>query len=129
MNRRQQESQITPETVLAALRKHVGALNGITGTQLVIYLTDRTSAAEERRLRDCVALLRVQGQPVCATPENGYFIAANDEELNRTCRFLLGRAETSLQQVSALKHKAMPDLAGQFGLDLTATGETDHVDA
>lgn len=118
MSRNLQDQPITPESVLAALQGRVGAANGITATALVIEISDRTSAADERRLRDCVVLLRVQGHPVCATPEDGYFLAANEEDLNRTCRFLLERATTGIRQVAALKQKALPDLAGQLGLGL-----------
>lgn len=114
--------EVTPHAVLAALQGRVGAANGIKASDLAYVITRRVSAADERRLRDCVVLLRTQGQPVCASPEHGYFLAANDDELNATCRFLLDRAMTGLNQVAALKHKAMPDLAGQFGLDLTTPG-------
>jgi len=130
MRHAQQENLITPEAVLSALQRRVGKANGITATNLVIYLTDRTSAADERRLREVVVQLRKQGHPVCATPGDGYFIAANDDELNETCHQLLGRSMTGLEQVAALKHKAMPDLAGQLGLDLANTqGETDEQSA
>lgn len=118
-----QEHDINPESVLSALQSRVGAVNGITATQLVIEMTDRTSAADERRLRDCVVFLRHQGHPVCATPGDGYFIAANDDELNETCQFLYGRAMTGLQQVSAMKKKALPDLAGQLGLPMNDAPE------
>lgn len=116
---RDQQHAITPETVLAALNRRVGKANGATAYQLVIELADTTSAADERRLRDCVVYLRTQGHPVCALPEAGYFIAANEDELNESCQHLLGRAMTSLQQISAQKRVAMPELAGQLGLPVT----------
>lgn len=123
MKRAQQDNEITPDTVLSALQGRIGAANGITATKLVIFLTDNTSAAAERRLRDCVVYLRTQGHPVCASTADGYFIAANDQELNETCKFLYDRAMTGLQQAYALKKKALPDLAGQLGLSVTTDQE------
>lgn len=122
----QQQHDINPESVLAALQGRIGAANGVTATKLVIEMTERTSEADERRLRDCVTYLRHQGHPVCATPGDGYFIAANDTELNDTCQFLYGRAMTGLKQVSAMKKKALPDLAGQLGLPVTEAQEETH---
>lgn len=115
--------EITPASVLSALQGRVGAANGITATALVQQITGRTSTADERRMRDCVVYLRLQGHPVCATPTDGYFIAANDQDLNATCRYLLNRALTGIQQVSVLKKRAMPDLHGQLGLPL----HEDHI--
>lgn len=112
-----QAHEITPALVLSALQGRIGAVNGATAAQLVQQLHCQPGPASERRLRDCVVSLRLDGHPVCAIPGVGYFIAANDQELNDTCRFLLARAHTGLAQVGALKHKALPDLAGQFGID------------
>ena len=124
---RDQQHAITPETVLAALQRRVGKANGATATQLVIELAESASAADERRLRDCVVFLRTRGEPVCALPAHGYFIAANEDELNQSCQHLLDRATTSLQQAYAQKRVAMPDLAGQLNLPVTVTqGNTDH---
>lgn len=124
---RDMQHAITPETVLAALQRRVGKANGATATQLVIELAESASAADERRLRDCVVFLRTQGHPVCTLPSHGYFIAAHDDELNESCQHLLARAETSLQQIAAQKRVAMPELAGQLNLPVTVTqGNTDH---
>lgn len=119
-----QQHDINPESVLAALQGRVGAANGVTATKLVIEIADRVSEADERRLRDCVTYLRHQGHPVCATPGDGYFIAANDQELNDTCQLLYGRAMTSIKQVAAMKKKALPELAGQLGLPVNQDEES-----
>lgn len=111
---------ISPESVLDALQRRVGKANGATATQLVVELAERTSAADERRLRDCVVYLRKQGHRVCALPEHGYFLASNEEELNESCQHLLGRALTSLEQIASQKRVAVPELAGQLGLPMTA---------
>lgn len=109
---------ITPDTVLAALQGRVGAANGVTASALVLAIAGRPSAADERRLRGCTVFLRLRGYPLCSTPSDGYFIAANERELNATCRHLLNRAVTGMQQVAVLKQRAMPDLFGQLGLPL-----------
>lgn len=110
--------EITPETVMAALQGRIGAANGITASALVLAIAGRPSAADERRLRDCVVFLRLKGIALCATPGDGYFIAANESELNATCRHLVNRATTGMQQAAALKQRAMPDLFGQLGLPI-----------
>jgi hypothetical protein len=117
--------EITPDTVLAALLRRVGAANGATAAQLASeILGTRSEAGDERRLRQVIEQLRIDGHPVCATPEEGYHLAANADDLNRTCVFLLRRLSTTARQVAAMKRVAMPDLYGQFGLlnpDATST--------
>lgn len=109
---------ITPETVLDALSGRIGAANGLTAVALVRRIAGRHSDADERTLRECVVRLRREGHPVCADPVHGYFLAARAEELDATYEFLFGRAMTSLEQVSAMRHLALPDLRGQLGLSL-----------
>lgn len=106
--------ELTPEAVLRSLR--VGHAHGATAEQLVLSITGRRNKADERRLRQVIEALRTQGHPVCAHPANGYYLAANEDELNRACEFLYGRAMTSLRQVSAMKRVSLPDLRGQLRL-------------
>lgn len=109
--------EITPESVLEALARRVGAANGASARQLASEILDRPAEpADERRLRDVIEHLRNEGHPVCATPEEGYHHAANADDLNRTCVYLTRRAITSLRQVAAMKRIALPDLYGQLGL-------------
>lgn len=124
---------IRPDAVLAELATRRGAANGITARDLAFVLTGRVSAADERRLRSVIEHLRRQGEPVCAHPSTGYHLAANPSEMDRTCEFLLTRAMASLEQISAIKRCALPDLRGQLGLPLSTTshpeGTTDdHAD-
>jgi hypothetical protein len=116
--------ELTPDTVLTALSNRRGAANGITARDLVFVLTTKVNPADERRLRTIVEHLRLQGHAICAHPALGYFIAANDGDLDAACEFLYGRALTSLRQISAMKKVAMPNLRGQLGLPLT--GEDDE---
>lgn len=115
-------SALTTATVLSVLSRHIGRENGATAEQLVQELAgfmapgDSLSSVLTRQLREAVVQLRLDGHHVCATPENGYFLAANAEELDATCLFLHERAMTSLKQIAAMKKIAMPDLRGQLHL-------------
>lgn len=111
--------ELTPAAVLAALQ--IGQAHGKTAEQLVLGITGRQCSAHERRLRQVIEALRVAGHCICAHPQHGYYLAATDDELDRTCSFLLERAMTSLRQVSAMRRVAMPDLRGQLGLPLEKT--------
>lgn len=112
---------LTPDTVLAHLQCCVGEQYGCTAEQLVQAITGRHSDADQRRLRTVIEALRTAGHRICANPAHGYYLAANDTELDRTCSFLYERAITSLRQVSAMKRVALPDLRGQLGLPLEST--------
>lgn len=114
------QSAICPEHVLAVLKGHVGAANGVTACVLVKALVFDHTPADERRLRSAIEHLRREGHAICADPAHGYFMAANDSELDATCEFLYGRSLTSLQQIAAMKKVAMPDLRGQLRLPIEA---------
>jgi hypothetical protein len=110
--------QITPAQVLTELSHHIGRDNGIHVRELVQRITGQLAMMEplERKVREIVTQLRLEGSHICAHPQSGYFMAATPEELNETCEFLLGRAMTSLTQVSKMKNVALPDLRGQLHL-------------
>lgn len=110
--------QITPAQVLTELQHHIGKDNGIHARDLVQRITGQTTEAEhlERKVREVVTELRMQGEHVCGHPATGYFIAQTAEELQATCNFLYSRSITGLQQVAAMKRVSMPDLRGQFHL-------------
>lgn len=110
-------SEICRDTVLHAFASHIGEGKGISASQLVeeiagIFVED----ADPRRLRRVIEELRREGHPICGTPETGYYVAADDAELDRACGFLYERAMTSLSQVAAMKRVTLPDLRGQLNL-------------
>lgn len=111
-------SQITPAVVLSELQRHIGADRGIHVRELVQRITgqQQTQAAQERRVREIVTELRMDGQHVCGHPASGYFMAATPDELTATCEFLFQRAMTGLSQVSRMKNVSLPDLRGQLHL-------------
>jgi hypothetical protein len=109
---------INKQQVLTELERHVGRENGIHVRDLVAQITNSVLHADatERKVRDLVAELRAEGQRICAHPASGYYIAANNRELDDTCRFLLERATTSVNQIAAMKGCFAPDLYASLGL-------------
>jgi len=105
---------LTRDTLLIALRSHIGRATGVTGTVLCQEVLGRTpTGADERQLRNLVVELRLEGHHVCAHPRDGYFLAKTAEELEETCAFLRSRSMAGLQQISAMKRISIPDLIGQ----------------
>ncbi|WP_275100114.1 hypothetical protein [Sedimenticola hydrogenitrophicus] len=104
--------------VLQALARHIGAHQGITARDLVIEISGQSDPhrGDQRRLRQLITELRMEGHHVCAHPSTGYFIARDEAELNRTCAYLEERAMASLAQVSRMKRTSLPDLLGQLRL-------------
>lgn len=111
--------ELSPAAVLRVLRHRRGRANGLTAEQLVEAITGARRPADLRRLRYAVEQLRLEGHPVCAVPEHGYYLAASAEDLDTTCHYLYARAMTSLRQIGRLKRRAVPDLRGQLGLPIT----------
>lgn len=109
---------LTPDAVLEVLQRNVGEAHGLTAEALAHAVTGRRHNADQRALRKVIEALRTAGHRVCAHPAHGYYLAANDTELDRACSFLVERAMTSLRQVSAMRRVALPDLRGQLGLPL-----------
>ncbi|MBW8034190.1 MAG: hypothetical protein FVQ79_00550 [Planctomycetes bacterium] len=109
--------KINKNSVLNALSNHIGKHRGVRARRLVYEITDRPSThCAERQLREVIVELRNEGQHICGHPGTGYFIAANDKELNETCQFLYGRSMTGLKQIARMKKVAVPDLKGQLRL-------------
>lgn len=112
-----QNTDITQATVLAALAAHAGKEKGIHARDLARKIAGAHSGpAAERRLRQVITELRLEGQHICGTPEQGYYLAADADELNHTCSFLYERAMASLKQISSMKRVSLPDLRGQLHL-------------
>lgn len=109
---------ITPDKVLAALARHIGAHNGVRAEQLVREITREpvSDRASERALRHVVVELRLAGEHICAHPSTGYYMAESAEELDATCEYLMDRALASLTQISRMKNISLPDLRGQLKL-------------
>lgn len=112
-------TELTQDTLLVALRSHIGRARGITAHALCReVLQHEPVGRDERRLRNLVVELRLAGHHVCAHPTDGYFLAATSEELEATCAFLHCRAMAGLMQVSRMKGVSIHDLVGQGRLML-----------
>jgi predicted DNA-binding transcriptional regulator YafY len=98
------------------LQSHKGRANGIKA----VHLSAKTQMSE-RTLRSAIEALRKAGVAVVGTPETGYFLAQNADELNECCSFLSARAMNSLVIVARLKQLSMPELMGQIALDMNLT--------
>lgn len=110
--------QITTAQVIAELSHHVGAAQGLHVADLVRRITGQQISHQvlERKVRQHITDLRLQGHHICGHPASGYFMAENGEELEATCAYLRARAMSSLVIISRLQGVAMPDLMGQMSL-------------
>jgi len=109
--------ELNRDTLLGALRRHIGRRNGVTATALCReILGANPTSGHERHLRELVVELRKAGQHICAHPRDGYFIAETAEELQETCDFLRSRSMAGLEQVAAMQRVSIPDLVGQMRL-------------
>lgn len=97
--------------VLTTLSRHIGKGNGISVKQLA-----QQTSLSPRVLRHHISDLREDGQAVCGTPQDGYYIAATPGELEHTCEFLRSRAMHSLSLESKLRKIPLTDLLGQLHL-------------
>ena len=111
-------NDITPETLLQAMFNHQGEAQGVSCRDLAIEISGYSNAALERRIRSSIKALRTNGYRVCGTPDTGYFMAKTPDELNRTCKLLVDRAMSSLQQVAQMTRQALPDLYKQMRIDI-----------
>lgn len=91
------------------LQSHCGAGNGITAEHIAARCD-----INKRGVRTAVTQLRLEGVAVCGHPKTGYYIAANNEEIEQTCSFLRSRAMHSLTLESRLRKTTLPDLLGQL---------------
>ncbi|MDD5176789.1 MAG: hypothetical protein PHQ05_10245 [Sterolibacterium sp.] len=101
----------TYHQLITALSAHIGRERGITARHLCARLN-----VPERQVRTLVSEARENGYGICGTPRDGYYIAANAEELEETCQFLRHRAMHSLTLESRLRKVSLVDLVGQLRL-------------
>jgi DNA-binding transcriptional ArsR family regulator len=97
--------------VLTTLSRHIGKGNGISVKQLA-----QQTSLSPRVLRHHISDLREDGQAVCGTPKDGYYIAATAEELEETCRFIRRRSLHGLRMESQMRKIPLTDLLGQLHL-------------
>jgi len=102
----------TKDDLVALLARHLGADNGASAEALA-----RALDVPERRVRTLVTEAGEEGVAICAHPETGYFIAADDSELDRYyIAYLRSRAMHSLKLIAIAKRVPLPELIGQMRL-------------
>jgi transposase len=101
----------TVHHLLHTLTDHIGRARGINAQRLAGRLD-----IPVRMVRHLVTEAREDGNAVCGTPRDGYYIAANAEELDETIEFLKQRAICSLTLASRLSKIPLVDLLGQLKL-------------
>jgi len=95
--------------VLQVLSHHIGKGRGISMREL-----EQRIDLTPRLIRRQITLLRDDGNAICGTPQDGYYIAADARELEETCDFLHERALHSLKLEAKLRKIPLPDLLGQL---------------
>lgn len=109
--------QITPAQVLSELQYHIGKTTGIHVRELTQRITGQlVTEPQERKVRQVISDLRMDGAHICGHPATGYFMAATPEELEETLQFLRSRSLTTLMLESRMRRVSMPDLLGQIHL-------------
>ena len=97
---------IDPNDVLATLKAHHRErMAGVTAEALAVEVCGQAGPGAVRRLRAAVEALRLAGEPVCGTPQTGYYYSERPEDIWETIEFLRGRALTSLVQLKPLKRR------------------------
>ena len=99
------------------MNRDIGRDNGATAGQLAREIGgyaahDAPASALPRQLREAVVQLRLEGHHVCATPENGYFIAASAEELDALAKAIAGgyaHVDTLRREPLMAPLRAIPD--------------------
>ncbi len=99
--------------VLHHLQSRKGKRQGISAAAL-----SAATGLAERTQRSAISLLREAGHAVVGTPETGYYMATNADELNECCAFLRSRAMHSLTIEARLKRLSLPELLGQMRLEM-----------
>jgi hypothetical protein len=123
-------ASINAQQVLAELRTRPGRDNGIHVRDLVARITGQAAPAPalERRVREFVSALRLQGEQICGKPDTG--MAASAAELDETCRYLRSRAVSGLLIESRMRRVSMPALLGQLSLSAPKNNNaTDNVNS
>lgn len=99
--------------VLHHLQSRTGKHSGISAAAL-----SALTGLPQRTQRSAISLLREAGHAVVGTPETGYYMAANAQELRECCAFLRSRALHSLVIEARLMRLSLPQLLGQISLEM-----------
>lgn len=93
-------------------RDHIGREKSIGGDALAARL-----GVKARTVRTLVLKLRENAVAVCGRPETGYFIAANAEDVEATCKLLEQHGIHQLTVAARMRRTTLPELLGQLHLN------------
>jgi hypothetical protein len=100
----------TANQLLTALAGHIGKGNGVSAK----VLAARLGFEDTRPLRKLISqAIETDRVAICGTPRDGYYIAANAEELLETIEFHDHRAKHELAKAGQLR-RMLGDLFGQM---------------
>lgn len=114
------------EELHTILQNHVGRARAMHASELTQALFGLNTATLQRRLREAIQELRLQGVPICGRPKEGYFLAENEAELVETCEYLHEHASATLKQIAAMRGVSLADLRGQLRLPITPAANGMH---
>jgi len=106
------------DELLAILNNHKGRARAAHASEIAYALFGNSTPTLMRRLRESIQELRLEGQPICGRPKEGYFLAITEAELEETCQYLHDHAAATLAQIAAMRGVAIPDLRGQLRLPI-----------
>jgi len=114
------DKELLKLAILTILERRVGKSNAITRPDLLWQLQMQGFNLDDRRMRDCISTLQ-SDEPKGAWIINlqngdGYFYAANLDELQDALKSEFNRAVTIYHKVRNQARRASPILAGQFTL-------------
>jgi predicted DNA-binding transcriptional regulator YafY len=99
--------------VLHHLQSRLGKRQGISAAAL-----SAATGLSQRTQRSAISLLREAGHPVVGTPDTGYYIAQNADELREWHAFFRARTMHSLVLEARVLRKSLPELLGQLSLEM-----------
>jgi hypothetical protein len=100
---------ITPQAVLAVLRSHVGSAAAVKSPAIAAKIlgeaVPHNNGGAACQVRHAVGELRKQGHCICSMNgiAGGYYFAATEQEVERTCALLQSQANSMIDQIARLR--------------------------
>lgn len=91
------------ELILAGLKYHVGRKNAITASQIVDKLKSKGYDINQTKLWEIVRELRTKDKVFVCSDVFGYYLPANDDEMNHLLNSLRSRRREIQETLDALE--------------------------
>lgn len=95
----------------ALARELLDGLRRAPGHGFTVSEIARLLDCSERKVRTLVTLLRRRGEPICATPDAGYFWPRTREEAGHTLAFLTARIHSTAEVRTGIR-RGLDELFG-----------------